>query len=75
MIRFTYQLLDDLDPKDLHRKFLEAGSRPRLYSYKPLLNQWTLCSADSVEAEVIREVLAGLRTHFDEKVVASRFAK
>lgn len=71
MIRFTYQ--HTLDPKALHRHFLRAGARPRLYSYRPRGDTWTLVMEDVEEGVVIRQVMDTLGIDYDEMVTTSRF--
>jgi hypothetical protein len=74
MIRFVYNP-KDLDPRDLHRRFLQAGAAPRLYSCRPRPNQWSLCIDDPEEAEAICRVLSSLRTPFTTKEVPCRFSE
>lgn len=74
MIRFIYSHAD-LDPKDIHRQFLRAGTRPHLYSYRPSGDVWTLAMEDVEEGMLVRQVLDRLQIDYDEVVVSSRFTE
>ena len=73
MIRFVFS--HNLDPKRLHKEFLLAGAKPRLYSFRPRHNQWSLVIVDPDEAEIIRDILEGFGTTHTTKEVTSRFAR
>ena len=73
MIRLTFQ--HEHDPKWLHKRFLEAGVHPRLYSYRPRSDTWSMTMQEDREGIIVREVLDRLAIDFDEVVVPSRFVK
>lgn len=73
MIRFSYT--PTLDPRDLHKTFLEAGARPSMYSYKPCNDTWTLTMPDVEEGILVRQTLDRLAIDYDEIFVTSRFAE
>jgi hypothetical protein len=57
LIRFVFQ--HDYDPKQLHKRFLEAGARPGKYTYKPRSDKWTLTIDDLEEAAIIQDQRPG----------------
>ena len=73
MIRFTYRLLDDLDPRQVNRDFGKMGVLSTEYSYRPANQTWCLTVSDEDQAYRAETVLKIRRIPFSSKVVASRF--
>ena len=47
MYRFEYHLPDSIDPRDLHRAFVQLGVRESAYDYLPRERLWRLTLSDN----------------------------
>ena len=71
MIRFTYQLPDDLDPRRLHRDFAKMGVRESGYDYLPASDVWHLTVTEGDQAFRSETVLRIRRIPFEVRVGVS----
>lgn len=73
IIRFSYTLPGELDPRQLNRDFKTMGVLSTEYSYRPADKTWRLTVSDEDQAFRLETVLKIRGILFTSRVVASRF--
>lgn len=74
MIRFSYKVPDELDPRQLNKDFIKMGVLSTEYSYQPADRTWRLTVSDEDQAFRVETVLKIRRILFVSQEVTSRFA-